>query len=87
MAFTPTDCSQSTLYSLRVSEYRKDTTGKYILVGFATRDHQSFVMTLPDNTVPLITGPDKIYMADSVEQVTYLALVIKLQYLKQGLQY
>lgn len=67
MIFTPISCSESTPTAIRVSEYRKDTTGKYKLIGYVIRDYQWWIMNLPENTVPLIIGPDKIYVADSVE--------------------
>lgn len=68
MIFTPTNCSESTVAAVRISEYHKDSaTGKYVLVGYVTRDHQFWVMSMPDNIVPSLEGPDNIYFVDSSE--------------------
>lgn len=72
LIFTPTDCNESTIAAISVSEYRKDSTGKYVRIGIVTRDHQSWVMTMADNNVPIIDGPGNIYLPDSTESsVTY----------------
>jgi hypothetical protein len=67
LIFTPTNCSESTIAAIKVSEYRKDSKGKYQLIGYVVRDHQFIVMNMADNNIPIINGPDKIYFADSTE--------------------
>ena len=57
--FTPTDCSESTVASIRVTEWRKDSTGKYKIIGLTHRDIQFWVQTCPDNNPPLLYGPYK----------------------------
>jgi uncharacterized repeat protein (TIGR01451 family) len=67
LIFTPTNCNEGTVLAVRVSEYRKDSTGKYRLIGYVTRDIASFVSNNPSNNSPSIDGPDIIYFADSTE--------------------
>ena len=57
--FTPTDCSESTVASIKVTEWRKDSTGKYVNIGITHRDVQFWVITCPDNNPPLLYGPYK----------------------------
>ena len=57
--FTPTDCSESTVASIKVTEWRKDTTGRYVVIGVTHRDIQFWVQTCPDNNPPLLYGPFK----------------------------
>jgi hypothetical protein len=68
LIFTPTDCAESTISAVRISEYHKDSaTGKYVLVGYVTRDWQTNISTSSANNPPSIHGPDNIYLIDSTE--------------------
>lgn len=67
MIFTPMNCSESTILSLRVSEYRKDSTGKYNLIGYITRDFQTTIKSGVSNNIPTISASDNIYMSDNVK--------------------
>ena len=57
--FTPTDCSESTVASIKVTEWRKDSSGKWQDIGFTHRDVQFWTITCPDNNPPLLYGPYK----------------------------
>lgn len=57
--FTPIDCSESTVANITVTEWRKDSTGKYQIIGITHRDVQFWVVTCPDNNPPLLYGPYK----------------------------
>ena len=66
MVFSPSDCSEVGPAAVRISEYHKDSaTGKYVLVGYVTRDFYALVKTTSANPIPQIKGPDKLYLADS----------------------
>lgn len=68
LIFTTTDCSESTIAAMRISEYHKDSaTGKYVLVGYVTKDMQYNSISGVSNKTPYITGPDNIYFVDSIE--------------------
>lgn len=67
MIFSPIDCSESTIFALRVSEYRKDSSGKYNLVGYVTRDYQTFVRSGTGNNVPTVKVSDNIYITDNIK--------------------
>lgn len=56
---TPMDCSESTVASIKVTEWRKDSTGKYKVIGEVRRDLQYFVVVCSDNNPPLLYGPYK----------------------------
>lgn len=59
IVFTPTDCSETTIASIRVKEWRKDSTGKYVVIGMTHRDIQFIVQTCPGNNPPILNGPYK----------------------------
>lgn len=67
LIFTPNDCSEVSIMACKISEYRKDSTGKYVLIGYITQDCQRSVANLTTNIIPTISGPQIIYMADSSE--------------------
>jgi hypothetical protein len=57
--FTPTNCSEITKLAIKVIEWRKDSTGKYKVIGDITRDIILNIITCPDNNSPLLYGPYK----------------------------
>ncbi len=57
--FTPTDCSESTIATVKVTEWRKDSTGKWKVLGYTHRDIQFWVQQCPSNNPPLLAGPYK----------------------------
>ncbi|MFM9944077.1 MAG: PKD domain-containing protein, partial [Bacteroidia bacterium] len=57
--FTPTNCSETTIASIRVTEWRKDSSGKYQNIGETRRDIQFITINCPDNNPPLLNGPYK----------------------------
>ena len=57
--FTPTNCSETTIASVKVTEWRKDSTGKYQQIGETRRDIQFISQTCPGNNPPLLNGPFK----------------------------
>ncbi len=56
LIFTPVDCSEQSFVAFRIAEWRKDTSGKYVLIGEVRRDIQYIVQTCPTNNVPLLYG-------------------------------
>jgi len=67
LVFTPTNCNETTVTSIRIYDYRKDSKGKYNLMGYVTRDWQSYVVNMPNNYAPNFTGANDLYFADSVK--------------------
>ncbi|MCB9252739.1 MAG: gliding motility-associated C-terminal domain-containing protein [Flavobacteriales bacterium] len=59
IVFTPTDCNETTIASIRVTEWRKDTTGAWQKIGITHRDIQFIVQTCPGNNPPILNGPYK----------------------------
>lgn len=53
---TPTKCDQIAVVVMEMREWRKDSTGKYQLIGVTRRDMQFIVTTCPDNNPPSITN-------------------------------
>jgi len=65
MVFTPTSCSEVSIWSLIVYEYRKDSGGNYRLLGYITRDIETIIRNAPNNIVPVINAPDNLYIPDN----------------------
>jgi gliding motility-associated-like protein len=59
LVFTPTDCSEVTIASIRINEWRKDSTGTYVKIGYTHRDIQFITQTCPGNNPPILNGPYK----------------------------
>lgn len=57
LIFTPTNCSETTVLVIKVTEWRKDTSGNYQNIGEVKRDMQFSVKSCPDNNPPTINGP------------------------------
>lgn len=67
IVLTPTDCAEVTNLAISVKEWRKDSTGKYILIGEIIRDVNLLVVTCPDNNPPKILGNDNYVFCEGVE--------------------
>ena len=57
LIFTPVKCNEVTVAVLQVNEWRKDSTGKYQVIGVTRRDMQFVTKVCPDNNPPIINGP------------------------------
>ncbi|MFT5157793.1 MAG: hypothetical protein ACI83I_002355, partial [Bacteroidia bacterium] len=57
LIFTPDKCDEITVAVLEVKEWRKDSAGKYQLIGITRRDMQFITKTCPGNNPPVIDGP------------------------------
>jgi len=57
--FIPTDCNETTIACIKVIEWRKDSTGKYIRIGEVRRDMQFIIKTCPNNNPPILTSTNK----------------------------
>jgi gliding motility-associated-like protein len=65
--FTPTDCSEVTVAVIEVTEWRKDSTGKYEKVGVTRRDMQFIARSCPDNNPPIVNGPYEYKTCEGVQ--------------------
>lgn len=54
---TPTGCPEKTFVSFKISEWRKDSTGKYKKIGEVRRDIQYIVQQCTNNNPPILAGP------------------------------
>jgi hypothetical protein len=54
---TPTDCQQVTVAVIKVTEWRKDSSGVYEIIGITRRDLQFLVQSCPGNKPPVVKGP------------------------------
>lgn len=59
LIFTPTDCSDLGNMAIRIIEWRKDSSGKYLKIGEMRRDMLYQVQTCPGNNPPKLSGPYK----------------------------
>ncbi|MCB9241815.1 MAG: hypothetical protein H6608_11815, partial [Flavobacteriales bacterium] len=57
LIFTPTKCDEITVAVLQVNEWRKNSSGKYELIGITRRDMQFIAKTCPGNNPPIIDPP------------------------------
>ncbi len=57
LILTPTDCSDVTNASIKISEWRKDSTGTYKKIGEVSRDMVFFVVSCSANNPPILNGP------------------------------
>lgn len=55
--FTPTRCDEVTVAVIKVTEWRKDSTGTYQNIGVTHRDLQFITKTCPNNNPPEVDGP------------------------------
>ncbi len=59
---TPTDCQEISTICLKINEYRKDTTNKWVMVGSVTKDiFVRLLQTGYKNIVPSLTTKQAIY--------------------------
>lgn len=56
VAFTPTKCDEVGVLAFKVSEWRKDSTGKMVLVGYTKRETLLSILTCTANNSPYFTG-------------------------------
>lgn len=54
---TPTKCDEISPLVIKVTEWRKDSSGKYQVIGFTKQDMIVTVKTCPGNNSPIIDGP------------------------------
>jgi len=57
MVFTPTNCSESTIMVVETKEWRKDSSGKYVLIGMTRSDLEYRVSEFKNNNPPKVLGP------------------------------
>ncbi|PCJ65891.1 MAG: hypothetical protein COA58_07360 [Bacteroidetes bacterium] len=57
LTYTPTNCNEVTSWVLQVTEWRKDTSGTYQIVGKTRRDVITATSSLGPNNTPTINGP------------------------------
>ncbi|MCB9252627.1 MAG: T9SS type A sorting domain-containing protein [Flavobacteriales bacterium] len=55
LSFTPTDPNQTTILAVKVTEWRKDTAGKYYKIGEIIRDVQ-LIISVGANNIPFINA-------------------------------
>ncbi len=58
--FTPTRCTETSIVSIKVNEWRKDTNGIAQLIGSTQRVMKYVVTTCGNNDVPTVSGPSAI---------------------------
>ncbi len=63
--FTPTNCYEIGVIRVMVSEYRKDSTNKFILLGQVSREMQVKVKICSDNNPPYFTGNNKYSVCEN----------------------
>ena len=63
--FTPTNCYETGIIKVLVSEYRKDSTNKFILLGQVSREMQVKVKICSDNNPPYFTGNNKYSVCEN----------------------
>ena len=56
LIFTPTECGQEAVVVMQITEWRKNSKGKYENVGITRRDMQFIVQNCPANNPPKITN-------------------------------
>jgi len=56
LIFTPTNCNQITVMVIEQKEWRKDSTGKWEVIGITRRDIQMVVRQCAGNNPPVIKG-------------------------------
>jgi hypothetical protein len=59
LIFTPTKCDEIGNIAFKVSEYRRDSTGKFKLIGYVKREMTITVGQYPDNLPPMLSGNAK----------------------------
>jgi hypothetical protein len=57
LIFTPVNCTEVTVAVLKITEWRKDTSGTPQIIGKIYRDMQFVVKTCPDNNAPTVSSP------------------------------
>lgn len=57
IVLTPTNCSEVTVAVIEITEWRKNSKGKYEAIGKTRRDMQFIVKSCPGNKPPIVNGP------------------------------
>jgi|GEM_PF-1975950 len=63
--FTPTKCDEIGAIKIRATEWRKDTAGKHVQIGYVCREMRLELRMLPDNNPPYFTGSNKYAVCNS----------------------
>ncbi len=63
--FTPTNCYETGIIKVMVSEYRKDSTNKFILLGQVSREMQVKIQTCTNNNPPYFTGASRYSVCEN----------------------
>ncbi len=63
--FTPTNCFETGIIRVLVSEYRKDSSNKFVLLGKVSREMQVKVKACTDNNPPYFTGTGKYSVCEN----------------------
>ncbi|MFT5723323.1 MAG: hypothetical protein ACI9JN_000433 [Bacteroidia bacterium] len=69
--FTPTKCGEIAVVVIQMTEWRKDSLGKYKKIGVTRRDMQFIVMSCPGNNPPSITNTKFKYRVCESSQVCF----------------
>ncbi|MBO6517151.1 MAG: hypothetical protein JJ975_11430, partial [Bacteroidia bacterium] len=69
--FTPTKCGEVAVVVIEMTEWRKDSTGKYKKIGVTRRDMQFIVMSCPDNNPPSITNKKFTHRVCEATQICF----------------
>lgn len=69
--FTPTKCGEIAVVVIEMTEWRKDTTGKYKKIGVTRRDMQFIVMSCPGNNPPRITNTKFTHRVCEATQICF----------------
>jgi len=71
LIFTPTKCDEVAVVVMQMTEWRKDSTGKYQKIGATRRDMQFIVTRCPDNNPPRITNTKFNYSVCEGDQICF----------------
>ena len=63
--FTPTKCDEISTLKFKVSEYRRDSTGKFQLLGYVCREMTIMGKPMPDNNPPSRSGSNKFNVCEN----------------------
>ncbi|MCC7297345.1 MAG: T9SS type A sorting domain-containing protein [Bacteroidia bacterium] len=68
IAFTPTQCDESSVFAIAVQEFRKDSLGNWVNISTISREMQCIVAIMAPNNPPTITGPtvNKVCEGDKI---------------------
>ncbi len=64
-SFTPTNCDEIGVIKVLVSEYRKDSSNKFVLLGKVSREMQVKIKSCTNNNPPYFTGTNKYTVCEN----------------------